>query len=151
MKKILWRRGQSAVEFTLLLPVFVLIMISTIYTGMFVIDYLTLDNEAAQVARNRVLDGSSSISPAEKNKIVKTKLFFPWYKLDEDPDNCTACLFGNLNEDGEFVSDSRGEYVQVMIQATLTKRGTLLEEILPEKYTVSKIMKLQPTEDPPRP
>ena len=59
MKKFLNLREQAAVEFSLLLPIFALILFATIYLGMFIIDYVTLDNAAAQAARHAAMNSPS--------------------------------------------------------------------------------------------
>ena len=141
MKKIFWRRGQSAVEFTLILPFFVLVLLSTIYLGMFVVDYVTLDNAANAAARHAATNGGT-IDQTDKNKIKNnTKLFLTWYTLEG---NCSQSKRGNFNENGEFQEAEGGEYVQVLIQATCDlDHGNIFKDILPEAYTVAKVAKIE--------
>lgn len=137
MKKILWRRGQSAVEFSLLLPVFALLLFATIYVGMFVLDYVTLDNAAAQAARHAAMNSTEDyeITADDVTKIRATKLFLTWYKLEGE---CTKRRI-IYNED----TPTLPEYVTVMIQATLNKTDTILGDILPNAYTVSKTVPVE--------
>lgn len=146
MKKFLRQRGQATVEFTLLLPIFALILFATIYVGFFVVDYVTLDNAAAQAARHAALNktGNYDITAIDQTKIEKTKLFLSWYELREN--NCTKISQGNINETtGEFEVAPDGGYVRVMIQANLkdSKKDTILKEIMPNAYTVSKVAEIQ--------
>ncbi len=138
MKKFLRRRGQAAVEFSLLLPIFALILFATIYIGFFVLDYVTLDNAAAQAARHAALNPPNyTITIPDQTKIEKTALFLSWYALKEN--NCAKSKV-TYNED----DPPKPEYVTVMIQATLKddKNDTILKDILPDKYTVLKIAEI---------
>ena len=143
MKKFLRQRGQAAVEFTLLLPFFAMILFATIYIGMFVLDYVTLDNAAAKASRHAALDPEHELRTEDKTNIENTKLFLSWYELKKD--TCTNFSRGNINEiTGAFEVASGGGYVQVMIQAKLksTKQDTILKNIVPNAYTVSKVAEI---------
>ena len=147
MKRFLRRRGQAAVEFSLLLPIFALILFATIYAGFFVLDYVTLDNAAAQTARHAALNKTRNYTPLDEDKTIveNTQLFFTWYELKS---NCVKCWRGDINSDGEFepvAFGASGDYVQIMIQATWRedKSDALLGDILPNKYTVSKVVKIE--------
>lgn len=143
MKIFLSRRGQAAVEFSLLLPIFALILFATIYIGFFVMDYVTLDNAAAQAARHAALNDEENyaVLTTDESNIQGTQLFLSWYELQEDA--CIKSSRGNVSG-GEFVPAADGEYVRVMIQATLKadKDETILKDIMPEKYTVSKVAQI---------
>ncbi|MBQ3434090.1 MAG: pilus assembly protein [Selenomonadaceae bacterium] len=134
MKKYLRRRGQAAVEFALLLPIFALVLFSTIYIGFFVLDYVTLDNAAAQAARNASKNGGThEITDTDLAKISGTNLFLSWYKLEN---NCAK---------SELTTEDGIKYVTVTIRADLksTKRNTILAGIMPEAYTVSKTVQIE--------
>ena len=139
MKKFFGRRGQAAVEFSLLLPIFALILFATIYIGFFVLDYVTLDNAAAKAARNAALNplNDYKIVDDDKTKIESTALFLSWYELKKN--DCTKRKV-TYNED----DPPKPEYVTVMIQATLKddKDDTILKDILPDKYTISKVAEI---------
>lgn len=132
MKKYLRRRGQAAVEFALLLPIFALVLFSTIYIGFFVLDYVTLDNAAAQAARNAVKNGYPyNITTTDSAKISRTDLFLTWYELN--------------SANSELTTEGGINYVTVTIRAELksTKRDTILADIMPEAYTVSKTVQIE--------
>ncbi|MBQ4495291.1 MAG: pilus assembly protein [Selenomonadaceae bacterium] len=136
MKKYLRRRGQAAVEFALLLPIFALVLFSTIYIGFFVLDYVTLDNAAAQAARNAVKNGypyNITTTDSARIKAIGNKLFLTWYELNI---NCAK---------SELTTEGGISYVTVTIRADLksTKRDTILADIMPEAYTVSKTVQIE--------
>lgn len=150
MKKFLNLRGQAAVEFSLLLPIFALILFATIYLGMFIIDYVTLDNAAAQAARHAAMNSPSyEILQEDKDKIESTKLLFRWYELKKN--RCIKSSLGSLVEDSEgnleFEENASGDHVRVMIQATWRedKSDSILGDILKDRYTVLKIVKKEET------
>lgn len=142
MKKFLNLRGQAAVEFSLLLPIFALILFATIYIGMFVLDYVTLDNAAAKAARHAALN-DYKMRDEDKTKIAGTYLFLSLYELKEN--ECVKSWRGDIDSDGNFtVNNDSGKCMRVMIRATLKddKKDTILGDILPEKYTISKIAEI---------
>ncbi|MBR6712454.1 MAG: pilus assembly protein [Selenomonadaceae bacterium] len=151
MKKYLRRRGQAAVEFALLLPIFALVLFSTIYIGFFVLDYVTLDNAAAQAARNAVKNGDPydiTNTDSARIKAIGNKLFLTWYELRSE---CITISQGNIDETTkDFVVVPDGIYVRVMIRADLKeeKEHTILAGIMPEAYTVSKIVQIEESAEP---
>ena len=78
MKK---HKGQSVVEFALVLPLFLFIMFGVIYTGMLFHDYATLSNIARTSAREAaVISGNEGYSNIENHyephlKALMTKLY----------------------------------------------------------------------------
>ena len=130
MKKFFRRRGQATVEFVLLLPFFAMVLFATIYIGMFVLDYVTLDNQALESARAAARADDHKIPAETRNKAKNTELFFPWYTVADTSPTSTV----------------DGDYVTVTITANLKdskKSGTLLGDILPEAYTVSKTVRVE--------
>ena len=133
MKKFLRRRGQAAVEFALLLPIFALILFSIIYTGFFVLDYVTLNAAAGSAARHAALNSSTYEIPGDDITNIKgTQLFLTWYALDDN----SPKLIKNLADNPKSVT--------VMIQTKLTiDDNNILKDILPENYTVSKTANIE--------
>ena len=153
MKKFLRQRGQAAVEFTLLLPFFAMVLFATIYIGMFVLDYVTLDNAAARAARAASRNSDEGyIIPGEietKIKELYPNLFFSWYTPDAASPTSKRYQSDGVTE-ANNIADA--EYVQVTIKTTLdsTKsEKSLLAGILPSGYTISKTVKLEKTESEP--
>lgn len=153
MKKFLRRRGQAAVEFALLLPVFALVLFSIIYTGFFVLDYVTLNNAAAQAARAAALNKSSSYSIPDdvRTKVGQTPLFLSWYAIDAGSpkriiNTVTETTTVENQETGQptETTTTKQESVTVMIQTNLTMdERSILAGILPEHYTVSKTANIE--------
>ena len=136
MKRFLRRRGQAAVEFSLLLPFFMLVLFSTIYVGFFVLDYVTLDNAAAKAARAAALNEPTYKIPSTIwQKVHDTELFSDWYEQESD------------SPTSEIITDAEGnEYVQVKIKTKFAaeKEGSILKDVLPNKgYGVLKMVKLE--------
>ena len=143
MKKFFKRRGQATVEFTLLLPFFALVLFSTVYVGFFVLDYVTLDNAAAQAARHAALDTEHhALQTEDITKIKGTKLFLSWYELK---DNCAKISRGNINATGAFEEVAEGNYIRVTIRADIKseKQDTILKGIIPDAYTVLKVAEIK--------
>ena len=53
------QKGQDIIEFSLMLPFFILFMIGIIYTGFFFSDYMTLSNLARSAAREATVTEST--------------------------------------------------------------------------------------------
>lgn len=51
------QRGQTLVEFALLLPLFVLFLFGTMYVGFLFSDYMSYDNMARMAAREAAITG----------------------------------------------------------------------------------------------
>lgn len=126
------QKGQALIEFTLVLPFFLLLVFSLIYTGMLFHDYSTLSNIARTAARDRAITGSVDTDiikgryyDAEKNQFK--------YSLVTDlylPDNVNNQ--GAMSIDGP---DDNGDIV-VTIKMRLHESSSLMEMILPETYSV---------------
>ena len=117
-----FRRGQAAIEFALILPIFAMVLFALIYLGFLFIDVVTLDSAAA-AARDATLQDDRRVSTAVKNQIKKTTLFLYWYKLDTDSP--------------KWISDEDG-FITYGVQANLDIDNSVLEMFLPKKYTVVK-------------
>ena len=64
------QRGQSIIEFAVIVPFFLAFMLSVIYGGMMISDYLALKHVAGTAARVATLDGSSGASIDSANETV---------------------------------------------------------------------------------
>ena len=122
----IFRRGQASIEFALILPIFAMLLFALVYVGFLFIDVVTLDSAAAAAARNAAANNGTVNSTLENKIKNETKLFLYWYKMD------AASPKVSTDADG---------IVTAMIQVKLTdkvKNNSVLNKILPEKYTVSK-------------
>ena len=128
------QKGQSLVEFTLVLPFFLLLIFCLIYTGMLFYDYSTLSNIARTAARERAITDVSSVSNNDllgrylnvnaPEKTFKYALVTDLYKpADTDPMKIVG-------------PDSDGD-ITVTINMKLTAdRSALMEMVLPENYSI---------------
>ncbi|MBR4643362.1 MAG: pilus assembly protein [Selenomonadaceae bacterium] len=83
MIKFLKRRGQAAVEFALILPIFALLLPAMIYLGFFILDYVTPDAAAGYAARYVAVHGENSNFQANvKDKVQNTLLYLNRYEID---------------------------------------------------------------------
>lgn len=87
-----FQKGQSIVEFAVVLPLFFLLLWGFVYFGMFFSDYLMLNNMARSSAREASLQESVSDIAAKytkeckKNQITKLYQLKEFY-IGEDPDD----------------------------------------------------------------
>ena len=152
MKKFL-RRGQAAIEFALILPIFAMVLFALVYLGFLFIDVVTLDSAAAAAARsaaqqdiketvNDVIvfnEDKIKVSDAVKKKIQEdTKLFLYWYEMDADSPKRTKLDRLMTDDDPPEIEGYFIEYgVQVKLKDSV-KDNAVLKMFLPEKYTVVK-------------
>ena len=133
MKK---RKGQSVVEFALVLPLFLFIMFGVIYTGMLFHDYATLSNIARTSAREAaVISGNEGYSNIENHyephlKALMTKLY---KAADGRPIVIEPVRPG---------SDNEGVRSTIIMQ--LDDGGFFLDMILPKMFGVTYYMKKEP-------
>ena len=67
-----FQRGQTIVEFALILPLFILIFFSIIYASLIFTDYMSLDNTARNIAHEASLCTDDSQFPAVVQKYTST-------------------------------------------------------------------------------
>lgn len=131
MKKIFKQRGQAVIEFTLILPLFALVLFALIYLGFLFIDVVTLDSAAAAAARSAVQNGGEP-TDAVKKKIKKTTLFLYWYEMDT---NSPKRILDTEHPENNANFFTYG--VQVKLKDSV-KNNAVLKMVLPESYTVVK-------------
>ena len=132
MKK---RKGQSVVEFALVLPLFLLIMFGVIYTGMLFHDYITLSNIARTSAREAAVtakDEYGTIATHYEGQLDELMTSF-YKKADSNPIVIVPVDHGK---------DTEG--VQTTINMQLKANGFFLDMILPKTFGVRYYMKKEP-------
>ena len=132
MKK---RKGQSVVEFALVLPLFLLIMFGVIYTGMLFHDYITLSNIARTSAREAAVtakDEYGSIATHYEKQLDELMTSF-YKKADSNPIVIVPVDHGK---------DTEG--VESTINMQLKADGFFLDMILPKTFGVRYYMKKEP-------
>ncbi len=65
------QKGQSLVEFTLVIPFFLLLIFGLIYSGMLFYDYSTVSNMARSAARERAITPISGEGAVTTDKIIE--------------------------------------------------------------------------------
>lgn len=115
------QKGQSIIEFALVLPLFLLLVFGLFYIGMFFADYLTLSSIARSSAREAaIIQDVNEIQnkyPKVKEKYKNATLPMDIYRWD--PKNKT-------NFDIEYKNNN----VVVNMKANLNENGIFLENIV---------------------
>ena len=139
MKK---HKGQSVVEFALVLPLFLLIMFGIIYTGMMFHDYTTVSNIARSSAREAAISTISTTNTAEAvyGEIAEhyvdqldTLMTSFYKKADNNPIVIKPMNIGTKNEG-----------VESTITMQLKVSGFFVDMILPKSFGVQYYMKKEP-------
>ena len=128
-------KGQSVVEFALVLPLFLLIMFGVIYTGMLFHDYITVSNIARTSAREAAVtakDEYGAIATHYEGQLNELLTNF-YKKADSNPIVIVPVDHG---------SDSEG--VQSTINMQLNDGGYFLDMIFPSTIKVRYYMKKEP-------
>ena len=131
-------KGQSTVEFALVLPLFLFIMFGIIYTGMMYHDYTTLSNIARSVAREAAVTAGnddqtySDIADSDYYKdqlnTLMTSFYKPVGKIVINP------VKKGTNDEG----------VEATINMKLNASGFFVDMILPKAFGVRYYMKKEP-------
>ena len=133
MKK---HKGQSVVEFALVLPLFLLIMFGIIYTGMMFHDYTTVSNIARSSAREAAVSATHDYTEIAKyyrdNQLDELMTSF-YKKADNNPIVIKPVDIGTKNEG-----------VESTITMQLNVSGFFVDMILPKKFGVQYYMKKEP-------
>lgn len=135
MKK---HKGQSVVEFALVLPLFLFIMFGVIYIGMMFHDYITLSNIARTCAREAAVSSSPDYTEMANyykvNFLGEGELMTSIYKAaDSNP-----IVIKSVNE------GSASEGVEATIIMQLKFNGFFADMILPKTFGVQYYMKKEP-------
>ena len=128
------QKGQSLVEFTLVLPFFLLLIFGLIYSGMLFYDYSTLSNMARSAARERAIapisgDGAVSNGDIEGYYFDKQKKQFTPLRLVtglyQPTANALSVIGPNANND-----------IIVTITMELGDSSPVMRMVLPPTYSV---------------
>ena len=125
------QKGQSLVEFTLVLPFFLLLIFCLIYTGMLFYDYSTLSNVARTAAREMAISADankSDIIGRYYNSLDKSFTYGLVTTLYTASDTDPIKIDGPSDPEGEIV-------VTINMQLT-ADRSALMEMVLPENYSI---------------
>ena len=126
------QKGQSLVEFTLVIPFFLLLIFGLIYSGMLFYDYSTLSNMARSVARER------AIAPISGEGAVSSAAIKGFYF---DGKNFTPRLVTGLYHPAANalqITDPTTENPDIVVKITmeLGSSSPLMRIVLPPTYSV---------------
>ena len=123
------QKGQSLIEFALVFPFFLFLILGIIYSGMLFYDYSTLSNIARSAARERAVADSS----------VQTSTIIGHYFVNNqfNPHIITS-LYGPANQNPFVIQNGASDSDDIVVTITmqLGRRSPIMEVILPERYSI---------------
>ena len=119
------QKGQSLVEFALVVPFFLLLIFGLIYSGMLFYDYSTLSNVARSAARERAITKSD----IDSNQIIEN-----YFKEGHFLYGQTTSLYSPGTPPMTISTDD--EDIVVTINMQLGERSPLMEMVLPDHYSI---------------
>ena len=133
MKK---HKGQSVVEFALMLPLFLFIMFGIIYSGMMFHDYSTLSNIARACTREAAVSATEDYTGIEKyyaDKLKNGGLMTSFYKpVGSDPISIVQ------------KTEDEIKVIETTINMQLSVNGFLIDMIVPKSFGVRYYMRKEP-------
>ena len=121
------QKGQSLVEFTLVLPFFLLLIFGFIYSGMLFYDYSTLSNMARSVARERAIADSTVSNDDIKGFYYDGTNFTP---------RLVTSLYHPATNALQIDTTSRPPDIVVSITMELGDSTYIMRQVLPPTYSV---------------
>lgn len=127
------QRGQTLVEFALVLPMMVLFIFGMIYGALIFMDYLDFSNEARTIARRISVTTDEDQRLKYVEKYCETKAFNSFYTMERD-------VF-LVDESNTRVTDSEGKVKEdanandaydVIVTVTFTRNNKDLPTVLQE-------------------
>ena len=129
-------KGQSVVEFALVLPLFLFIMFGVIYTGMMFHDYTTLSNIARSSAREAAVSATHDYTEIAK------------YYRDNQLDELMTSFYKKADTNPIVIervkAGTEEEGVRSTINMQLNVNGFFVDMILPKTFGVQYYMKKEP-------
>lgn len=129
------QKGQSVVEFALVLPLFLLLVMGIFYIGMVMADYLTLSSIARSSAREAAIISSDS---DYKNNYKKIRDKYKDKELPVDIFDWQATEKENFN----IKYESNSHNVKVTMKADLNTAGSRLGNIVNKLAGGTKLAKI---------
>ena len=127
------QKGQSLVEFTLVIPFFLLLIFGLIYSGMLFYDYSTVSNMARSAARERAITPISGEGAVTTDKIIEyyyNGTSFTPYRLVTGLYHPAANAL-KIKEPTDADPD-----IIVTVTMELSNTSHLMRIVLPPKYSV---------------
>lgn len=132
------QKGQSIIEFALVLPLFLLLVFGLFYIGMFFADYLTLSSIARSSAREAAIISSDDYY---QNNYQKIREKYKDEKLPMDIFDWRATSTEHFN----IKYDKNSQNVQVIMKADLNTQGSQLGNIVSRLAGGMKLAKIDIT------
>ena len=135
------QKGQSMVEFALILPLFVFIFLAIMYMGMLFADYLSFNDIARSAARYAAINGTdtTTVSAMRTDYVNKYKnggiMHTNLYKWDPSTD--TGLKFESLT-DG--TTGAKSVKVTITLQETSDNEGVSMSKVL--SFAMPKTLKI---------
>ncbi len=128
MRQLLDKRGQTMIEFAIIIPFFVLMLYGFAYVSMFFHDYITLSELARDIARRE------SVGIAyDQTKYNNTALLTDVYKFNPTKDQ-------GVKIDSE-TDATAGKQIIVTLTAQLNMENAFWKGILPASISASLTMR----------
>lgn len=123
------QKGQSLIEFALVFPFFLFLILGIIYSGMLFYDYSTLSNIARSAARERAVADSS----------VQTSTIIGHYFVNNQfSPHIITSLYGPAKQNPFVIQNGASDSDDIVVTITmqLGRRPPIVEVILPEQYSI---------------
>lgn len=127
-------KGQSLVEFALILPLFLFLVFAIIYCGMLFHDYSSLSSIARSAAREAAIMTEVPVAPETHYVGVETFYF-------NQTQNTLTTLYRTQKVNVEHKTKDGETYVVVRIQMARTITSSLLNVVTPPTFDIVYFMK----------
>ena len=121
------QKGQSVIEFALVLPLFLLFVVGVCYVGMIMADYLTLSS----IARSSAREASVKVTK-EEYKQKGYKIVYKNYEDKKLPVDIFSWNPKDHKNDFKITYENNSQNVKVEMKAALNKNGY--------GYTIAKVV-----------
>jgi Flp pilus assembly protein TadG len=121
------QKGQSVIEFALVLPLFLLFVVGVCYVGMIMADYLTLSS----IARSSAREASVKVTK-EEYKQKGYKIVYKNYEDKKLPVDIFSWNPKDHKNDFKITYENNSQNVKVEMKAALNKKGY--------GYTLAKVV-----------
>ena len=134
-------KGQSLVEFALVIPFFLFLVFAIIYAGMLFHDYSTLSSIARSAAREAAI--MTEVPTSGRYESVETFYY-------NQTQNTLTTLYKTQSVDVKHETKNSDAYVTVRIHMVRTIISYVLDVVTPQTFDIVYFMKKDtPTASPP--
>ena len=126
-------KGQALIEFTLVLPLFFIMIFGVIYSGMLFYDYSTLSNIARSAARERAI--TKTVEEDSSNGKSNATIVKNYFDNGSFKYGLVTSLYKPASDALKIDTDNPPDIV-VTATMEIDSRSYIMQMILPEKYSV---------------